>query len=371
MSSTSLSARDAEDKGPTALAVVICVSALSTIFTAARLFTRGKVLGKIGLDDYFIVASVVCGWINVATVAVAVSYGYGRHADTLTAEQKSGAILWSIAGYPPGLLSFGIPKLAVVALLTRILNPSRWHKRFLWALSIVCVINLVGFITIIFAQCSPARSQWDSSVAGTCWSKWILVSFATYSGAFCAFADVYLSVYPAVVLSKLQMNRRKKIALSIALGFGSLSAIVVIYKCLKLPSLTSSDYTYDTVELVIWTIVEGSIIIIAACIPVLQPLGELLFGKRIFSSGGGKYLSGSSRSRLSGWVGSNRGLFRTPVEKVSREKFDADSFNSIAKTTVVGRGSQESILEQQDPDGKIVRTDAFTVTIELNKADKP
>lgn len=40
--------------------------------------------------------------------------------------------------------------------------------------------------------------------------------------AFCAFADVYLSIYPAVVLSKLQMNRRKKIALSVALGFGSL-----------------------------------------------------------------------------------------------------------------------------------------------------
>lgn len=40
--------------------------------------------------------------------------------------------------------------------------------------------------------------------------------------AFCAFADVYLSVYPAVILSKLQMNIRKKLALSIALGFGSM-----------------------------------------------------------------------------------------------------------------------------------------------------
>ncbi|WYZ35712.1 hypothetical protein EsH8_X_000359 [Colletotrichum jinshuiense] len=368
MSTNSSPARDTENKGPAALAIVVCVSVLSTLFTAARLFTRGKVFGKIRLDDYFIVTSVVCGWVNVATVAVAVSYGYGRHADTLSAEEKSGAMLWSIAGYPPGLLSFGIPKLAVVALLTRILNPSKWHKRFLWALSILCVTNLVGFIIIIFAQCQPARSQWDSSVPGTCWSKWILVSFATYSGAFCAFADVYLSIYPAVVLSKLQMNRRKKIALSIALGFGSLSGIVVIYKCVKLPNLTSPDYTYDTVELVIWTIVEGSIIIIAACIPVLQPLGELLFGKRIFS-GNGKYSSGNSKSRLSGRQGLNMGHFRTPVKKSSQEQFDADSFNSVAKTTVIGRGSQESILEEHDSDGRIMRTDAFTVTVEMNKAD--
>lgn len=59
MSSDTLSVRDAENKGPTALAIVVCVSVLSTVFTAARLFTRGKVLGKISLDDYFIVASVV------------------------------------------------------------------------------------------------------------------------------------------------------------------------------------------------------------------------------------------------------------------------------------------------------------------------
>lgn len=63
------------------------------------------------------------------------------------------------------------------------------------------------------------------------------------------------------------------------------------------------------------------------------------------------------------------GPFRTPVKKSSQEQFDADSFNSVAKTTVIGRGSQESILEEHDSDGRIMRTDAFTVTVEMNKAD--
>lgn len=120
--------------------------------------------------------------MNVGTLAVAVSHGYGRHVDTLSPEQKSKAILWSLAGYPPGLLSFGLPKPAVVVLLTRILNPSKWHKRFLWTVATLCVANLFGFMAIIFGQCQPARLQWDSSVTGTCWSKWVLVSYATYSG---------------------------------------------------------------------------------------------------------------------------------------------------------------------------------------------
>ncbi|KXH26159.1 integral membrane protein [Colletotrichum simmondsii] len=261
--------RNAEDKGPVALGIVISMSVLSTLFTVGRLFVRGKILKHFHLDDYLIVASVVCGWMNVGTAIAAVAHGNGRHFDVLTLEQKSGAILWTIAGFPAGVMSFGLPKLAVVALLTRIMNPSRWHALFLWFIATFCLINLIGCVIILFAQCQPSHSQWDFSVTDkTCWDKWILVYFAIYSGGhlgFCAFVDLYLAIFPAVVLSKLQMSVRKKVALSIALGIGSMSRKLVFF------------------------IVEGSAMIIAACIPVLQPLGELIFGKRIFASGRGRY----------------------------------------------------------------------------------
>ncbi|KAI4618412.1 hypothetical protein J4E80_005010 [Alternaria sp. BMP 0032] len=65
----------------------------------------------------------------------AVQAGNGRHFSVLTDEQRSGAILYTLAGFPPGIFSFGIPKLAVVALLTRITNPSRKHRIFLWAMT--------------------------------------------------------------------------------------------------------------------------------------------------------------------------------------------------------------------------------------------
>jgi len=40
--------------------------------------------------------------------------------------------------------------------------------------------------------------------------------------AFSAATDLYLAVYPAVVLAKLQLNFKKKLALSGALGIGSM-----------------------------------------------------------------------------------------------------------------------------------------------------
>ncbi|KAK2770912.1 integral membrane protein [Colletotrichum kahawae] len=324
MSTASSPERDAENKGPTALGIVISVSALSTVFAAARLFVRGKILGKVHLDDYLIIASVICGWVNVGTAIAAVAHGNGRHFDILDTEQKQGAILWTIAGFPAGVMSFGLPKLAVVALLTRIMNPSKGHKIFLWAMS------------------------------------------------FCAFVDIYLAVYPAVVLAKLQMSVRKKVALSVALGIGSISSIVAIYKCTRLPSLASQDFSYDTADLVIWTIVEGSTMIIAACIPVLQPLGELLFGKRMFSSGGGKYTYenyGSGPSGPSGHMRSdNIELSRSrEARKRAMRQADEISFDDTTTTTAVAKGSQESILNQHNFNGKIVRTDVFSVSVQQTK----
>jgi hypothetical protein len=109
--------------------------------------------------------------------------GNGRHFVLLTDEQKGKAILFTISGFCPGIFSFGIPKLAVVALLTRITNPSRKHKIFLWAMTGGCLLILFGCVIILFAQCTPARSQWDFSVKGTCWSPWILIYYAIVAGS--------------------------------------------------------------------------------------------------------------------------------------------------------------------------------------------
>lgn len=50
------------DKGPTILVTSIVVTVLSTLFVGARLFTRLYLLGKMHLDDYFMIAAMVCSF---------------------------------------------------------------------------------------------------------------------------------------------------------------------------------------------------------------------------------------------------------------------------------------------------------------------
>ncbi|KAF2646828.1 integral membrane protein [Massarina eburnea CBS 473.64] len=273
-----------EDKGPAILAICSTLTALATLFVAARLYVRVNILSRAGLDDWLIVISMICVYVTLGLTVAAVSSGNGRHFPLLTTEQKSGAILYTIAGFCPGVFSFGIPKLAVVALLTRITNPTRKHRIFLWTMTIGCLVLLFGCVIILFAQCSPSRSQWDFSVQGTCWSPWVLIYYSIVAGGLSATTDFYLAIYPAVVLYSLQINLKKKLALGFALGLGSVAGGVAIYKCTRLPGLASQDFSYDTSDITIWTSIEGNSIIIGACIPTLQPLFDRFIAKGFFSS---------------------------------------------------------------------------------------
>lgn len=129
------------------------------------------------------------------------------------------AIKYTVISFVPGVTSFTIPKFAVVILLAKLLNPSRKHVMFMWVVSTLYLLMAAAMLAINFGQCTPAAAQWGGA-EGTCWDRKITVDFAIALGACSVAFDFYLAVYPTVVLWKLQMNWKKKLALSSSLGFG-------------------------------------------------------------------------------------------------------------------------------------------------------
>ncbi|KAI2466522.1 hypothetical protein F4781DRAFT_350300 [Annulohypoxylon bovei var. microspora] len=360
----------AETKGPAIVVVNCTVTAISTAFVFARLYVRIGIMKKFHLDDFLISLSLICGWLVVAFSIISVQSGNGSHISTLTPDQISGAVLWTMVGFVPGVLSFSIPKLAAIYLLTGLLEPSLMHRRILWTMGISCVIFLLGCVAILFGQCTPSRAQWDSSITEkTCINPWILVNYSIFAGAFSGFVDLYLAAYPASVLFTLQMNLRKKLALCVALGLGSVACIVAIYKTTRIPGLASSDFTYDTSDLTIWTCVEGSSVVIATCIPILRPLIEMIFGRRIMGSTG-------DRQGYKNYGTSKSNGTRDELEMNSRRRKIKGPYDLETNIELGKEGSQDDILPRdgQDPATKrpvegIVRTQS--VTILYGEGEKP
>lgn len=110
-----------------------------------------------------------------------VSFGNGKHIAVLTTEQQQGVVLYTTVAFCLGIMSFSIPKLAVVSLLTRILNPGRFHKWVLWIMVVWAQLSFLAAISILLGRCKPLRSLWDFSVKGTCFDINSLVGYGIYA----------------------------------------------------------------------------------------------------------------------------------------------------------------------------------------------
>ncbi|KAH7260646.1 uncharacterized protein BKA55DRAFT_590964 [Fusarium redolens] len=124
-------------------------------------------------------SSLTVGFVftYVGCWTAAILAGSGHHQATLTVAEFDRSVFFLMIGMVPGVLSLALPKFAVVNLLIKILFPSPRHVRLLWGLAIA---NLCRSSTAIIVY---------SVVVGLLWS--------------------------------LHIHLKKKLALSVALGFGA------------------------------------------------------------------------------------------------------------------------------------------------------
>ncbi|KAG6362815.1 hypothetical protein INS49_007909 [Diaporthe citri] len=248
-----------EDLGPTIIVTSLVVYSCCTIFVLARILLRLRLLTKPTSDDYLTGLALMFGWAGAAFAVAAVQCGLGKHIATLDFEEAQYAVLWSMIGFCLTLLSISLPKVAVVALLVRLMSPSNALPYLLWSLAGLCFLVLLGHIPTVW-------TLYDTKFG--CQNAKAFLNYSTFAGSYSAFVDMCLSVYPAFMLYNLRMKRRKRVGLGITLGIGSLDSIFAVLRTLSMP--------VDSSMLTIWGSIEGSMIIIAACIPLLLHLLDML-----------------------------------------------------------------------------------------------
>ncbi|GFN15408.1 PAXNEB family protein [Aspergillus tubingensis] len=348
-----------QTKGPRILAVFWAMTSLAILAVAARLFIRIKVLRNPGADDWLIAASMVFSISYSVVTTVDVALGYGKHAIVI-ADRLELVLLVNYINFALGIISFALPKLAVAALLSRFLNPTTIQRAILWGLTgFVALVSCIC-ILVLFTMCDPARALWDTSLLSKgahCRSSWILVDYAIFTGAVSAFTDLYLAIYPTIILLKLNMSLRKRLALCTALGLSAVACAMAIIKCMQLPGLADlSDTTYATADLVIWTSIESNVVILASCIPTLQPLLEIILGKRsLRSTSRYQYKESSAQLPESNKWSSKRSAHRK--SKGNMMVADVGSQDSILQT-VNDHGDESHYM------GHIRRTDNITIVYE-------
>lgn len=68
------------------------------------------------------------------------------------------------------------------------------------------------------------------------------------------------------------MNKPEKVGITVAMSMGVFAGVASIIKAGELPTIGDSNFTFDSVNLVIWGIAESAITVVAASIPILRAL---------------------------------------------------------------------------------------------------
>ncbi|KAL7621400.1 hypothetical protein AAE478_008722 [Parahypoxylon ruwenzoriense] len=268
-----------EGLGAKTLAATIVLCFFAIVSVALRLWVRCKI-GANGTDDYL----MVIGLMFFVACCIATTFGcfsgFGTTDNVINRLDPSGRM------YSNGLKLFFIfqitytwclpfIKASVCVTLLRITKAKRYVIP-LWAImTLSTVTTFMGFVSVI-TQCTPVAASWDPSL-GECDGTSRVGEISLAISAVSILTDWSCAVIPAFILWNLNMRLKVKLSLAFILSLGALASIstsvrlpyIEIYVHLY---ITPKDGLYHSANIVVWSIVECGIGIIAGSLPPLRPL---------------------------------------------------------------------------------------------------
>jgi len=338
------------------LLVAWVMTGAAFLTVCVKLFARVKIVQVVGLDDFFIVLSMVLSIIASSFVHYGVSLGFGRRTAAVAAEYGVERLFktarYQILGYPFNIGAFSFPNVAIAILVCQLLHPDPRRNFCLYVMVGLQIVFAIITIILAFAQCQPTQKLWEKTLPGKCWDPNVLNYFSYWFCAYTTLTDLVLAVVPISAFWTLQMPKSTKIGLCAMMSTTLLSAIVTIVKGSYLPLFTDTvDPLYNPVPLVIWGLVEQNIVIMAACIPTMRP-----FFHRAWRRGTSSNKSGSATADpfASGSMGRSRTGHRRVASKtdVALDEIDAhDDTASQESQQGIVRTVQVSVDWRAHPQG--------------------
>jgi len=235
--------------------------------------------------------------------------GFGQHTSNLTFAQNVNATKLLTIALAFLVLCVLFSKVAVADFLLKIVL-EKWHRYILWfcmaSISVLSVVTIIG----LFAQCHPVEMVWDSSIKGTCYIN--TTNLATVNAAYSTFLDFLLAALPWYFLRKLHMKPKEKIIINLSLSVGIFAGICGTIRVTKVASLNAkSDYTYKTIDLMLWSTTETTVSIMCLCFPTFRPLWRRYVKSINKSNSSDPFTSRERGYQLSGHVNTNNGKSAT------------------------------------------------------------
>lgn len=265
--------------------------ALSWIIVALRVYVRGFIIRRFGLDDSLMLLTLVFFTINCAVVitmsrvelvddisqfpwllkTISVSFSPQEDCSTTTDTRRQ-FLIPEFAFYICTTIIFKL-SLAVFFLRVAMTNAQRWVVY--GTVSTYTMFTIAYLFAVIFQCGNPRPRTWlIHQVEGRC-IPWSVIGPLSYiHGSLNLVTDWTFAILPVFVVQKAELSSRIKISVWCILAIGAIGSIASVVRLAYIDALQfeSTSWPKGVISIAIASIVEPGIAIIAGSLATLHPL---------------------------------------------------------------------------------------------------
>ncbi|KAH7237336.1 hypothetical protein B0J15DRAFT_570212 [Fusarium solani] len=328
-----------ENRGPQLTAVCATFITPTAIAVALRCYVRLRIVRNFGLDDWAMVGALVSFLILIVFTLLGVRYGTGRHYWDLEDSDIVLAMKFWWHCYLWYCITMITCKISIGLFLLRI-AVRRVDIYIIYSAMTVTVLTCVAFFFITLFQCNPISFFWTRQQPGSCINVDIIITITYIYSSFTVLCDFTFALLPIAMILKLNMNRRSKIALIPIMLMACVASAAVVVRFGYVKDFKNPDFLYATLDIAIWSTVEGGLGITAGSLATLRPLFRIIGPKFGLSTRGPSILQDSDRHEPRGFMGDSEG---TRGRKKDGELFSLTAFkgrNELGKGMVCEIGNE-------------------------------
>ncbi|KAH8660774.1 putative integral membrane protein [Tricladium varicosporioides] len=319
-----------ENRAPEMVVVTWLLATISLIFLALRVGIKLRRTRGLWWDDYTLMFSWVCLLIDCCVVSYAASLGFGKHSKDIPPSNfpKIGlagnvSSLFSILAVIYSKTSFALTLLRIGKIKMHVL---------LWFIIFSVNISLGGSALMSWIQCTPLERNWNFMAEGKCWNPKVYVIYGVTAGVWSGCMDFVLAMLPWRIIWGLQIKKKEKAGVAIAMSMGVFAGITAIMKSVYIPQVANQDFTYIGIKLILWGAAESSVSIVAASIPILRVLVREATGR--YYKPGGPYAEARGNRSIVACTSNGR-----PLKSEAGTRNDGESERGILGKSDVEFGS--------------------------------
>ncbi|OJJ42109.1 hypothetical protein ASPZODRAFT_137495 [Penicilliopsis zonata CBS 506.65] len=234
---------------------------LACFLLLLRLYTRVFVVRSVGLDDYFVVGSVVFSAGFFGLCVESMKYGFGRHLWNVSVASLEIYLKYLI----PIVITYTwtpfCTKLSILLLYHR-LNPTPKFRYCIYALIFIITGYTLATTFATAAGCNPTHS--DQTPCINSLALWLaILNIAT---------DFLMLFLPIPMLWTLHLPVMQKATLALIFAIGSTSVVTSIIRITYIMEiLHKADFTWSEATVCVWSAIELNFGVMCNCLAVLKP----------------------------------------------------------------------------------------------------